>query len=52
MWNANAQIEALYCKLKLQAGVSFLCRPYILVKAVVLVVTYFLITGTYEGVFM
>jgi len=46
---ANRSI--FFCKLKLEAGVSFLCRPYVFVIAVVLVVTFFLITVTYVSVF-
>jgi hypothetical protein len=40
MWNVNTHLEDLFYKLKLQAGVSFLCRLCIFVKAVVLVVTF------------
>jgi len=54
MWNAHAQIQVytILCKLKPEAGISFLCRPYVFVIAVVLVATFFVITGTYVSVFM
>jgi hypothetical protein len=42
MRTRNSKYIFFFCKLKLEADVSFLCRPYILVKAVVMVVTFFL----------